>query len=163
RLAFAAGTKAGVDLVLVRRPALVDNAQAHQHEIGAVDAQADGAEASLLTPHGDGVGIGAEARLLTAKLLPVRDRWRRRRRGRAWGRGPGALQTVHRDCRLPAVARTRAIDKLDTVDGPVAADKVEWPRAPARANELANADVLRRPAEVVDPNVKELDVVAGDL
>src|SRR4029077_6598897 len=81
RLCLRAGADAVVDLVLVGRSTLVDDAQAYEQQIGPLHAQTDGAEAPLLAPHRSGVVVSAEARLLAAELLPARD-------GRRTGRGP---------------------------------------------------------------------------
>ena len=88
---------------------------------------------------------------------PAADRRRSRRRA------AGTLQTVDGDRRLAAEAGPRAIDELDAIDRAIAADEIERPRAAARADELADAEILWGPVEEDDPEIQELDIVAGDF
>jgi hypothetical protein len=62
---------------------------------------------------------------------------------------------------LATEPRPRAIGEFDAVDRAIAANEIKRPRAPARADELADAEILWGPVEEDDPEIQELDIVAG--
>jgi hypothetical protein len=56
-LCLSAGADAVVDLVLVGRSTLVDDAQAYEQQVSPLHPQTDGAEAALLAPDRNGVVV----------------------------------------------------------------------------------------------------------
>src|SRR6185436_3349533 len=140
----------------IRLAAAVDDDQAAQLHVGAVDVQSDGPEAAFLATDRQRVSVPAEERdILAAELNPSgRPRsWRRHRRTSA------RRLSEHLDDSFATEVWPRAVDHLDASDEAAIAAQVER-QVFAVADQPVDAEVLGEAIEVDEADGDHVHVVA---